>query len=216
MPVSIEVELRGPLDSELRGRVFSAAAFHDLLIAQGAVMKGREKRLLLDLSTEPIETRALDVRVRSINGRTEIVVKKGTISQSAREESRVCLTKGQLHEAVRLCAMLGYSTAVACDRRRVKYQLEDIEFVVEEVRFFSEPDRLHSIFFEAEVVSSTEGKEKAEAGLRDWLVMHELPIFLEDEFNEYVNKLNLEANFLYRVGHHPESMLDGFQSESDQ
>jgi len=214
MSAIIEVELRGPLDAELRGRSCTAAKFHDLLIDRGAQLKGREKRLLLDLSTDPIESRALDVRVRSINGRSEIVVKRGGISQSAREEARVCLADHQLHQAVRLCAMLGYSTAVACDRRRIKYQLDDLEIVVEEVRYFSQPDKLHSSFFEAELIATEETKVQAEARVRERLDQLGLPIFERSEFNAYVHKLNQEANFIYRVGQDPESMLDGFQAES--
>jgi adenylate cyclase class IV len=189
---AIEVELRGPIEEAAYQRLLNHAS------KEGVAVR-RENRLLIDYSTfiEGIGERTLDVRARITNGAPEIIVKKGRFGGSAREEVAVPIRSATLESAVRLLAMIGYEKGVACDRGISRFSLNGIEFAIQDVRIFGEPTRVHSRFFEAEIVTTPEGKDGAEAKVRATLDELGLKSFGEVEWYAYVETMNREANGVF-------------------
>lgn len=188
----IEVELRGPLTDEVWRRLVS------LCDNRGKCLS-RENRFLVDYSTflEGIGTRRLDVRVRVTNRIVEIVVKQGRFGGASRAEAAVRVADGDLGGALGVMALLGYKRGVACDRGIVRYELEGIEFAIQDVRRYRRPDEIHSRFYEAEIRADEASRSEAEEKIRNLLARLELPIFSEEAWNEYVAKMNDEANGVY-------------------
>ncbi len=185
----IEVELRVPLDEEQYSRLES------LLNEQGQLI-ARENRFLIDYSTfiEGIGTRKLDVRVRVTNGEVEIVVKQGEFGGSSRYEAMVGIQNNDLESALRVMALLGYRRGVAADRGITRYQLADVAVAIQEVRYYGQPGKIHSRFFEAEILSDEDTREQAETALRSMLASYGFRPFSVDDWNAYIALLNKEAN----------------------
>jgi len=189
----IEVELRGPLSQDdylrLRG----------MLIKKGKLIN-KQNRFLLDFSTflEGIGERVLDVRIRITNGVVEMIVKKGKFGGLSREEASVFPKDGNLKNTLKFMSLLGYNKAVAADRGIERFEIEGIEFALQDVKDFSKPGTIHSRFFEAEILCSNENeKEHAIIKIQDFLSKISLKQFTEPEWNNYIAKLNKEANGVF-------------------
>lgn len=190
---TIEVELRGPLNEGAYQSLMS------VLKTKGTLIK-KQNRFLLDYSTflEGIGERTLDVRVRTTNGKVEIIVKKGKFGGTSREEVSLFPEGESFENTLKLMSLLGYNKAVACDRGIVRYMIDDIEFAIQDVNDYTSPGKIHSRFFEAEIMCSNEAeKELAITKIRGFLSSHDLKEFTEQEWNEYVAKMNKEANGVF-------------------
>lgn len=190
---TIEVELRGPLNEAAYQSLMS------VLKTKGTLIK-KQNRFLLDYSTflEGIGERTLDVRVRTTNGKVEIIVKKGKFGGTSREEVSLFPEGESFENTLKLMSLLGYNKAVACDRGIVRYMIDDIEFAIQDVNDYTIPGKIHSRFFEAEIMCSNEAeKELAITKIRSFLSSHNLKEFTEQEWNEYVAKMNKEANGVF-------------------
>jgi adenylate cyclase class IV len=188
---NIEVELRGPLN-ETEYQQLKA-----FLQEQGALVK-IQNRFLLDFSTflEGIGERKLDVRARVTNGKVELIVKKGKFGGTSREEASI-FPSDTLEGTLKFMSLLGYSKAVACDRGIERYKVGDIEVAIQDVRNFSQPGTIHSRFFEAEIMADVATEKAATEQIRDFLKKQGLREFSENEWNEYVAKMNNEANGVF-------------------
>lgn len=190
---NIEVELRGPLDETAYKNLMS------VLDKKGTLIK-HQNRFLLDYSTflEGIGERTLDVRVRTTNGKVEIIVKKGKFGGTSREEVSVFPEGESFENTLKLMSLLGYNKAVACDRSIIRYMIDGIEIAIQDVNDYTHPGSIHSRFFEAEIMcSSEEEKEQAIIKIRKFLADNNLREFAEQEWNEYVAKMNQEANGVF-------------------
>ena len=189
---NIEVELRGPLDPK------GYEALITLLKEKGRLIK-KQNRFFLDYSTflEGIGERTLDVRARVTNGKVELIVKKGKFGGTSREEASIFPEGANLADALKFMSLLGYTKAVACDRGIERYEIDGIEFAVQDVRDFTQPGQIHSRFFEAEIMTDESGKSAAVEKIRNFLTNHNLKEFLEQEWNEYVAVMNKEANGVF-------------------
>lgn len=190
----IEVEIRGALTED---SYINLTAY----LKDNAVLIKKQNRFLLDYSTflEGIGERKTDVRVRKTNGKVEIIVKKGKFGGTSREEVSVFPEGDSFESTLRLMNMLGYSKAVACDRSITRYKIEDIEIAIQDVIDFSDSRNIHSRFFEAEIMCNDDEKEKEKAveKIRTFLSKHKLIEFSEQEWNDYVFKMNKEANGVF-------------------
>lgn len=195
MKQSIEVELRGPLSQD------EYQKFYSFLEENGELVE-KQNRFLLDYSTflEGIGERKLDVRVRVTNGKTELIVKKGKFGGTSREEASV-FTEGSLEEALKFMHLLGYEKAVACDRGIERFNFDGIEIAMQDVRSFSEPGEIHSRFFEAEIMTEKGHENEAVERVRSFIKQQGLREFSEEEWNEYVAKMNNEANGVFDSKH---------------
>jgi len=189
---NIEVELRGPLSEKVYSTILS------LLKSKGKLLK-KQNRFLLDYSTflEGIGERKLDVRVRVTNGKVEIVIKKGKFGGTAREESSMYPEGGNLADTLKFMSLLGYTKAVACDRGIERYLINGVEFAIQDVRDFTRPGKIHSRFFEAEIMTDDAGKDAAIKKIKTLLGVLSLKEFSETQWNEYVAVMNKEANGVF-------------------
>ncbi len=192
MQKNIEVELRGPLTEETYKKLLS------YLEAKGKFVK-KENRFLIDYSTflEGIGERKSDIRTRITNGKVELIVKKGRFGGAAREEASIFVENNDLDKALHFMALLGYKKGVAADRGIVRYQIGEIEIAIQDVRVYGAQNKIHSRFFEAEIMSMEDTKAEAEAKIKKFLDEMGLTIFQDNEWVSYVEKMNKEANGVF-------------------
>lgn len=194
MKKNIEVELRGPLDDRSYKKLKS-------FLKKNGKLEKKQKRLLIDYSTfiEGIGERKLDVRTRITNGKVELIVKRGKFGGKSREEASIFVENSDIESALLLMNMLGYSKGVAADRRIERYRIKNIEIAIQDVVYFGN-NKVHSRFFEAEMMSDEKGKANAEEKVKKLLSEMDLSVFEEKEWYEYIKKLNSEANEVFCYG----------------
>lgn len=176
----IEVEIRGPLTKDEMDRL-------NTFLSNNGTFKEKKERVLIDYSSG-MENRTKDIRIRETNGVPEIILKLGSWGGTeSREEISIKTESGKFESLVKVFGELGYEKGVLCIRNSMVYDYRGIEFALVEV-----PN--HSFFFEAEIVSTPEGAEEAEKSIKQVCDELNLKVFLKDDFFEYVNTLNREAN----------------------
>ncbi len=176
----IEVEIRGLLTKDEMDRL---SAF----LSNNGTFKGKKERVLIDYSSG-MENRTKDIRIRETNGVPEIILKLGSWGGTeSREEVSIKTESGKFESLVKVFGELGHERGVLCVRNSMVYDYKGIEFALVEV-----PN--HSFFFEAEIVSSPEGAPEAEKSIKQVCDELNLKVFSKDDFFEYVNTLNREAN----------------------
>lgn len=192
---NIEVELRGPLDE---------ISYNKLLqyLNKNGQLVGKQSRFLVDYSTflEGVGERRSDIRLRVTNGRVELIVKKGKFGGHSREEASVFVEGNDLGKALSFMALLGYKKGVAADRGISRYLIDGIEIAIQDVRTYGKPGKIHSRFFEAEIMADIDSEEKAKNKIKDFLAGKGLKIFEENEWYDYIKILNREANGVFEFG----------------
>jgi len=177
---NIEVEIRGLLTTE------DHLKLNDFLSKNG-VLKSKRERIFIDYSSS-VEDRTKDIRIRQTNGVPEIMVKLGSWGGSeSREEISVNTEKNSFESLVRIFGELGHTKGIFCVRNSFIYDYKGVEFALVEV-----PN--HSYYFEAEILTDAEHSTEADVKLRKVCEDLGLQVFTKDEFFEYINKLNSEAN----------------------
>lgn len=181
---NIEVEVRGPLTKEQRDQLV------EIFEREGKREKTKN-RVLIDYSEriEEGKEREKDIRIRSTNGVPEIIVKLGNWGGSeARKELSVTTAPASFDTLASLFAALGYVRGVLCVRRTEVFVYKDIEFALVEV-----PG--HSFHFEAEKMAHEgEDAHMLLAEIEAVCVSLGLTVYSKEEFFEYVQILNKEAN----------------------
>lgn len=176
----IEVEIRGPLTKDEFNKL-------DTFLQKEGVFKQKKERILIDYSSG-MENRTKDIRIRETNGVPEIVLKLGSWGGTeSREEISIKTESGKFESLVKVFGELGYEKGVLCIRNSMVYDFKGIEFALVEV-----PN--HSFFFEAEILATPETALDAENEIKKICEELNLKIFSKDDFFEYVNTLNREAN----------------------
>jgi len=189
---NIEIEIRGPLDDESHKKLLN------YIDKNGRHLK-KQSRFLVDYSTflEGIGERKSDIRLRVTNGRIELIVKKGKFGASAREEASVFVEGSDLKNAFSFMALLGFKKGVAAIRGIERYDIDGIEIAIQDVIRYGKKDELHSRFYEAEIMTSNADAEEGKNRIISLLDKIGLRKFGEDDWNEYIAKLNKEANGVY-------------------
>lgn len=189
---NIEIEIRGPLDDKSHKKLVG------YLNENGKLIK-KQSRFLVDYSTflEGIGERKLDIRLRVTNGRIELIVKKGKFGGFAREEASVFLEESDLRNAFAFMALLGFKRGVAALRRIERYEIDGVEFAIQDVIKFDKKDEVYSRFYEAEIMADKNTCEMEEDRILKLIGKIGLSIFREEDWNSYIEKLNKEANGVY-------------------
>lgn len=162
-----------------------------------AVLKEIKNRVLIDYTTlidgQKIEDRTTDIRIRNTNGVSEIIVKTGKWGGSdARKEFKV-KTEGSFDSLVQVMSLLGYTKGVLCVRNSEVYQLGDVEIAIVEV-----PN--HSYYFEAEIETDTSHDVSAlSKEILEAMASFGLQAFSDNEFYNYIKRLNAEANTVFNA-----------------
>lgn len=114
-----------------------------------------------------------------------------------REEASVFVEGNDLKKALSFMALLGYKKGVAADRGIARYLINGIEIAIQDVRIYGMPGKIHSRFFEAEVMADKDSEEEAKNKIKKFLDSIGLKIFKENEWYDYIEILNKEANGVY-------------------
>jgi adenylate cyclase class IV len=194
MDKNIEIELRGPLSKEDFKRLI------EIFESEGK-KKTEKDRVLIDYSTfleGGVENRKKDVRLRATNGIPEIIIKIGSWGENEqRKELSVFAKPGEFDKLVEIFAALGFGKGMLCVRKSKVYDYKDIEFALVEV-----PG--HSYYYEAEkMASEKESGEEIISEIKKVCENLKLDIFTKEQFFEYVNKLNGEANEVFDFSKYP-------------
>lgn len=188
MEKNIEIEIRGPL---------SKGEFDNLVkLFEVKGKKTSEKdRVLIDYSTfleGGVEKRKKDIRLRVTNGIPEIIVKVGEWGENEQRKELSAFTKpGEFDTLVEIFGELGFSKGMLCVRKSKVYVYKDIEFALVEV-----PG--HSYYYEAEkMANNTENGDELIKEIQNVCKELSLRIFDKNQFFEYIDKLNKEANEIF-------------------
>lgn len=185
MTKDIEVEVSGPLDEVQRIQNF---------LDKNGKKTNVKHRVLIDYSTfldDGLRNRKKDIRLRITNGTPEIIVKLGDwTSSNHRKELSVFTEKGSFDRLVQIYAALGYTKGMLCERITQVYEYDGIEFALVEI-----PG--HSFHFEAEIMASSDDVERARRHIEETCNKLGLKIFSDDEYMDYIETLNKEANEVF-------------------
>jgi adenylate cyclase class IV len=193
MDKNIEIEIRGPLSKE---------KFENLVsFFETCGKKTIEKnRIMIDYSTfleDGIKDRQKDIRLRVTNGIPEIMVKLGKWGGTEhRKELSVFAKPGEFDKLVEIFAVLGFSKGILGIRKSKVYEHNGVEFSLVEV-----PG--HSYYYEAEkMASKNDDAEKIILDIRKTCEELGLEVFNREQFFEYVDRLNNEANEVFDYAVH--------------
>ena len=183
MPKTIEVEMRGFLNPS------AIPSLVEKILREGEFIQ-RKERVLIDYS-KGIENRTLDIRLRNTNKISEIIVKTGAWGGSDARREYGVKTNDSFDTLVQIYKLLGLSTGVLCVRNSDVYKYQGVEIAIVEVSN-------HSYYFEAEIeLSETEGIEKAQSLLKEFLSKLDLTAYSDTEYFTYIELLNKEANTIF-------------------
>ncbi len=182
----IEVEIRGPLSEK------DFLRMKELLEAGGGNPR-TEKRIFIDYSSGPVETRTLDVRLRLRNDAPEICIKRGKPGNwTEREEIVTGLAPGEFSNAVKTLAALGHTKGMVASRELMHASYAGVEFTL------ADPGDHDMYYYEAEMIvqNPTEAKE-AKQLLEKIAKNLKLPVWTAPDMHSFINKLNERVNYLY-------------------
>lgn len=198
MSKDIEVEVSGPLKKEQNEKLIS-------FFEQNGEKHAAKHRVLIDYSTflgEGLKNRDKDIRLRITNGKPEIIVKLGLWnSNNHRKELSVFTEPGSFDRLVQIYAALGYKKGMLCERYTRVYVYKDIEFALVEV-----PG--HSFHFEAEIMSDEKDVESSKKHIEEVCRELGLTIFTDQEYLDYIETLNKEANEVFDYGNYTENYFE--------
>jgi len=184
----LEVEVRGPLSKNDFKRL-------DSFFKDKGFFVGKKERILIDFSEsvnsskEDLNKRKRDLRIRSTNKKSEIVLKLGSWGGGdSREEIIVPIKKGQFDNMIKIFGEIGITKGVLCERNIYIYNYENVEFAFIEI-----PN--HSFMYEAEIlVKDKKHIKKVQEKLIAICRKLKLSIFDDKDFFERVKLLNKEVN----------------------
>jgi predicted adenylyl cyclase CyaB len=181
-----EVEVRGLLNPE------QEIQLRTLLNNEGKFIEKKERVLIdysLFLPDGGIRNRTKDIRIRTTNGRPEIITKIGAWGDNEmRREISIPTGPGTFDSLVEVFGLIGLTRGALCIRNSEVYEYMGVEFSIVEV-----PN--HSKYFEAEKLVAPGGSaEVAHTEIKDLCVSLNLEPFDKEGFMRYLEILNTEAN----------------------
>ena len=198
MTKNIEVEVSGPLTTEQFKEL-------NLFLDQNGKKTNVKHRVLIDYSTflgDGLRNRKKDIRLRITNGQPEIIVKLGDwTSSNHRKELSVFTEEGSFDRLVQIYAALGYEKGMLCERITQVYEYNDIEFALVEI-----PG--HSYHFEAEIMSDEDNISDARRHIEKVCGELGMTIFTDDEYMNYIETLNKEANEVFDFKNYTEDYFE--------
>ena len=185
---NIEVEVRGLLTKN---------KYNDLIKKfdqDGKFIREKDRVLLCyhDQKHKEIENKSIDIRLRATNGMPEIITKLGKWGGAEnRKELSVMINQGDFDKMVQIFGFVGLTEGYICIRKGKIYDYMNIEFSLVEV-----PG--HSYYFEAEKMVSHESDfGKIHQEIEKVCSSLGLKIFTDQEFYDYIKKLDNESNKVF-------------------
>lgn len=148
-----------------------------------------------------METRGTDIRLRVTNKRPEIIVKLGSWGgNEQREELSVMAEQGSFDTLVKIFGVMGYRKGMLCVRKSKVYEYKGVEFTLVEI-----PGNHYT--YEAEkLVAADADKDAATVEIKKVCAELELQVYSDQEFFDFVKKLNNEVNEIFEF----EKYTDGY------
>lgn len=184
MPKTIEVEIRGNLDTSTYNRLKTFFDTH----AEHVESHEREMFLLRDYPgySKDFVGRETDIRLRNTNGACEIMLKMKV--GNAREEVALKLQDNDLEAAKKVVKALGSATAVWMHRLKEVYRYEGIEWSL-----VIAPNDIR--YYEAElVVEDASLIDAAHVTLEAAARKLDLEVLTDEETRALIHRLDTEAN----------------------
>ncbi len=186
----IEVEIRGPLTKE------EAQKFSDFLRQHGEHVESQDREMILlfdypGYADDP-NLREVDIRLRSTNGSSEIMIKHKLHEHNAGRSERSVKIES-MEEGKMLAKAFGCSRGLWMHRKKEVFRHGDIEWSIAEA--LSEDGTTQIFYYEAEREAPDEAAiESIRAELAREATALQLSIFTPDEYHEFVKKLGREVN----------------------
>ncbi len=147
--MAIEIEFRGPLTKEGYEKLFA------FLEKEGKFVKKWTRETYVFFTKD----KTLDLKVRTTDGASEIVIKKGKWGASQREEIILPVDSASVGIAKKFLAALGYNEGIIAVRETNIFLYQEVEFAVVKC-----PEGL--FFYEAEYAGDPSAKNPEEQVLR--------------------------------------------------
>lgn len=185
MKKNVEIELRGPLTKK------GYLELKKFLSKQGK-LKGKKNRVLIDYSENfskgDMKNRQLDVRLRSTNKISEIIVKTGRWGgRDNREEISVLCGKMSFDKLVEIFGLIGLDKGIFCERKIEVYDYKGIEFALINIADIA-------YTFEAELMGGQGEVEEAHNKIMGVCNKLRLKTFNDKEFFDFIKSLNGSVN----------------------
>ncbi|MFA6322277.1 MAG: hypothetical protein WCX71_02255 [Candidatus Buchananbacteria bacterium] len=189
MPKNIEVEIRGQLTKE------KLEELKEKFSREGKKLTEKDRVIIAYSNFLPgsIENQTTDIRLRATNGVPEIIIKLGQWGGSdQREEISAFAQPGQFDSLVQIFKVLDLTKGMLCQRKIDVFEYQGVEFALVGV-----PNG-HSYYFEAEkMVDENDDKDQATQEILNVCQNLGLQAFSQQEFFDYIHKLNKEINELF-------------------
>ena len=186
----IEVEIRGPLTPE------EAQKFKEFLRQHGEHLESQDREMILlfdypGYADDP-NKREVDIRLRTTNGKSEIMVKRKLHEHNA-GRSEFSVPVASMEEAKMLAKAFGCSRGLWMHRKKDVFRHGGTEWSVAEA--LGEDGTKQIFYYEAErEATSKEDIENIRHELVKEAEVHNLSVFTPDEYHEFVNLLGREVN----------------------
>ncbi|MBD3280054.1 CYTH domain-containing protein [Candidatus Dojkabacteria bacterium] len=183
------------IENEIRGRLTKAQ--YERLIER--LEKDAEKikefrRFSIRYEPENFRTSKFDLRVRTQEDKTEIILKLGSYDDPHRQEIPVLIKQDSLENAIKLLAEMGYKYGFAMWRFTKLYKYKRVEISVSIAPH-------HSYYFELEVLSTKDKQKEALENMHKVKEELNLPVFENtDDLYEFFEDLDDNANLTFNYG----------------
>lgn len=180
--------MRGPIGLSDKQRVSE-------FLGKEGIFKTKKERVLIDYSmflpNQGISQRTKDIRLRTTNGVSEIVIKTGSWGGNDQRNEYSAKTESTFDNLVQIYKLLGYSKGMLCVRYTNVFEYKGIEIAIVEV-----PN--HSYYFEAELeLQPGDDVNKAQEEINTVLKELQLESFSDEEYFKYIETLNKEVNTVF-------------------
>jgi len=187
----IEVEARGKIEEDFDSLV---EKFKKI-----AKFKGEKKRISFvflkgdsDIDIKEALDDPVDLRLRVTNGNAEIVIKYGKWGGSdTREEYSIPINLNDFESSANLLRCLGWYKGIIAQTTTYVFDYQGVEFAL--VKYYD-----GEFYFEAEkMVENSNDVKVAMTNLKNISSTLGLKIFEEEEFMDYINKLNHSISYKF-------------------
>lgn len=183
------------IENEIRGRLTKREYENLIKILDETAEKVKDfKRFSIRYEPENFRTSKFDLRVRTQEDRTEIILKIGNYDDPHRQEIPVLIEQKDLENAIKLLAQMGYKYGFAMWRFTKLYNYKGVEISVSVAPH-------HSYYFELEILSDENGQKKALELMNSVKEELKLPVFESTEkLYEFFEDLDKNANLTFNYG----------------
>lgn len=183
------------IENEIRGRLTKDQYKKLIEVLDQKAEKIKEfKRFSIRYEPENFRTSKFDLRVRTQEDKTEIILKLGNYDDPHRQEIPVFIQAESLENAIKLLAEMGYKYGFAMWRFTKLYNYKGVEISVSIAPH-------HSYYFELEVLSTKAKQKEALENMNKVKEELDLPVFKNTkDLYAFFQDLDENANLTFNYG----------------